>query len=76
MLTRSIVRPLEHAVRITNAVADGDLTQEVRPEGRDETALLLHALRNMTVRLRTIVGEVRQGRHPSPGRLRKSPRAT
>nr|WP_283163664.1 methyl-accepting chemotaxis protein [Brenneria tiliae] len=61
VLTRSIVRPLEHAVRITNAVADGDLTQDVRPEGRDETALLLHALRNMTVRLRTIVGEVRQG---------------
>lgn len=60
-LTRSIVRPLEHAVHITNSVADGDLTQDVRPEGRDETALLLHALRNMTLRLRNVVGEVRQG---------------
>ncbi|MDX5627445.1 MULTISPECIES: methyl-accepting chemotaxis protein [unclassified Brenneria] len=61
MLTRSIVRPLEHAVQITNAVAGGDLTQNVRAEGRDETAQLLHALQEMTTQLRTIVGEVRQG---------------
>ncbi|MFE8103596.1 methyl-accepting chemotaxis protein [Brenneria goodwinii] len=59
--TRSIVRPLENALQITNAVAGGDLTHNVRGEGRDETAQLLHALQEMTIQLRTIVGEVRQG---------------
>lgn len=61
ILTRSIVQPLERAVQATQAVADGDLTHDVRPEGRDEAAQLLHALHNMTQRLRTIVGEVREG---------------
>ncbi|MDE8744311.1 methyl-accepting chemotaxis protein [Pectobacterium polaris] len=61
VLTRSIVQPLAHAVRATQAVAAGDLTHNVQPEGRDEAAQLLHALQDMTVRLRAIVGEVRQG---------------
>ncbi|UKE84914.1 methyl-accepting chemotaxis protein [Pectobacterium colocasium] len=61
VLTRSIVQPLARAVHATQAVAAGDLTHNVQPEGRDEAAQLLHALQDMTVRLRTIVGEVRQG---------------
>ncbi|WP_409308020.1 methyl-accepting chemotaxis protein [Pectobacterium sp. B1J-3] len=61
VLTRSIVHPLERAVQATQAVAAGDLTHAVQPEGRDEAAQLLHALQDMTVRLRNIVGEVRQG---------------
>ncbi|MBA0205638.1 methyl-accepting chemotaxis protein [Pectobacterium aroidearum] len=61
VLTRSIVQPLARAVRATQAVAAGDLTHNVQPEGRDEAAQLLHALQDMTMRLRTIVGEVRQG---------------
>ncbi|RYC40987.1 methyl-accepting chemotaxis protein [Pectobacterium zantedeschiae] len=61
VLTRSIVQPLARAVRATQAVAAGDLTHNVQPEGRDEAAQLLHALQDMTVRLRSIVGEVRQG---------------
>lgn len=61
VLTRSIVQPLARAVQATQAVAAGDLTHNIQPEGRDEAAQLLHALHDMTVRLRTIVGEVRQG---------------
>ncbi|WP_113632804.1 methyl-accepting chemotaxis protein [Pectobacterium peruviense] len=61
VLTRSIVQPLARAVRATQAVAAGDLTHDIQPEGRDEAAQLLHALQDMTVRLRSIVGEVRQG---------------
>ncbi|TKY83282.1 methyl-accepting chemotaxis protein [Pectobacterium polonicum] len=61
VLTRSIVQPLSRAVQATQAVAAGDLTHNVQPEGRDEAAQLLHALQDMTVRLRSIVGEVRQG---------------
>ncbi|AOR62286.1 methyl-accepting chemotaxis protein [Pectobacterium wasabiae] len=61
VLTRSIVQPLSRAVQATQAVAAGDLTHNIQPEGRDEAAQLLHALQDMTVRLRSIVGEVRQG---------------
>ncbi|WP_275211843.1 methyl-accepting chemotaxis protein [Citrobacter freundii] len=60
-LTRSIVRPLALAVDVTNAIAEGDLTQNAHTDGRDETAQLLHALQAMMARLRSIVGEVRQG---------------
>ncbi|MEH2921601.1 methyl-accepting chemotaxis protein [Samsonia erythrinae] len=60
-LTRSIVQPLARAVHATQAVAAGDLTHNIQPEGRDEASQLLRALQDMTVRLRTIVGEVRQG---------------
>lgn len=38
VLTRSIVHPLARAVQATQAVADGGLTHDVRPEGRDEAA--------------------------------------
>ncbi|EGI77559.1 methyl-accepting chemotaxis sensory transducer [Hylemonella gracilis ATCC 19624] len=60
-LTRSIVQPLTQAVQAARAVADGNLTLELRAEGRDEAAQLLHALRDMTQRLRGIVGDVLQG---------------
>ncbi|KAF1022162.1 MAG: Methyl-accepting chemotaxis protein III [Paracidovorax wautersii] len=60
-LTRSIVRPLSHAVQATQAVAACDLTHDVRPDGRDEAAQLLQALQTMTQRLRDVVSEVRQG---------------
>ncbi|SLM61560.1 MULTISPECIES: methyl-accepting chemotaxis protein [Dickeya] len=61
MLTRSIVRPLQKAVQVTHAVANGDLTETIIPQGRDELAQLQHALQEMTVQLRTVVGEVREG---------------
>ncbi|MGM3173972.1 methyl-accepting chemotaxis protein [Dickeya lacustris] len=61
MLTRSIVQPLQKAVRVTNAVAKGDLTETIIPQGRDELAQLQHALQEMTLQLRTVVGEVREG---------------
>ncbi|MBP2856984.1 MCP four helix bundle domain-containing protein [Dickeya oryzae] len=61
MLTRSIVRPLQTSVQVTNSVARGDLTAEISPQGRDELAQLQHALQDMTGQLRTVVGEVREG---------------
>ncbi|UUE10377.1 methyl-accepting chemotaxis protein [Dickeya zeae] len=61
MLTRSIVRPLQTSVQVTNSVAKGDLTAEISPQGRDELAQLQHALQDMTGQLRTVVGEVREG---------------
>lgn len=59
--TRSIVRPLSHAVTVAEAVASRDLTASIQATGRDETGVLLRALQQMTVSLRQVVGNVRQG---------------
>jgi methyl-accepting chemotaxis protein len=52
LLTRSIVAPLSEAVRMTEVVASGDLTQPIRVEGQDEPAQLLAALERMQRNLR------------------------
>jgi methyl-accepting chemotaxis protein len=59
LATRSITRPLAHAVAVAQAVAAGDLTSRFGAESEDETGQLLRALRIMNRSLLTIVGEVR-----------------
>jgi len=61
MLVKSIVRPLDEAVRIAGAVADGDLTQDIRVRANDETGHLMRALNEMNAGLARIVGRVRAG---------------
>ncbi len=58
---RSICRPLEKAQRLAQAIAQGDLTQAVRVDGRDELTSLMRALDGMQAALAHIVGEVRNG---------------
>jgi methyl-accepting chemotaxis protein len=60
-LSRSIVRPLGRAVSLARTVAAGDLTTVIEVDGNDETAHLLHALREMNASLSGIVGEVDVG---------------
>ena len=40
-ITKGIVTPIREAVRISSAVASGDLTQAIDVSGRDETGELL-----------------------------------
>jgi len=61
MLIKSIVRPLDEAVRIAGAVADGDLTQDIPVRGSDETGHLMRALGDMNAGLARLVGRVRTG---------------
>jgi methyl-accepting chemotaxis protein len=61
LVTRSITRPLEAAVRVVGNVARGDLRERVEPEGDDELARLLAAVRDMSDRLSQVVGEIRSG---------------
>ncbi|MBS3998326.1 MAG: HAMP domain-containing protein [Hydrogenophaga sp.] len=56
---RSICRPLDQAQQVATAIAQGDLTQTVVSEGRDELSRLTQALGNMQGALARIVGEVR-----------------
>ena len=57
--SRSIVRPVQHAQDIAQAIAAGDLTRRITVEGRDEASQLLEALRRMQDFLRDLVGQVR-----------------
>jgi len=61
VITRSIVVPLSGAVAVAQRVAAGELTSDVRVEGKDETSELLQALRDMNESLAKTVGEVRSG---------------
>ena len=61
LLARSITRPLASAVAAANEFADGDLTSEMKVEGKDEPALLLHAMERMRGNLARVVANVRQG---------------
>jgi methyl-accepting chemotaxis protein len=61
LLVRAIVRPLEAAVKIAGAVAQGDLTQHIAVRSNDETGRLMAALRDMNDSLVEIVTRVRAG---------------
>ncbi len=61
VIARSIVRPIQQAADNLKLVAEGDLTQDIRSEGRDEAAELLKSLAAMQASLRQIVARVRQG---------------
>ncbi|MDH1977315.1 methyl-accepting chemotaxis protein [Pseudomonas nicosulfuronedens] len=54
-LTRSIVVPLNQAVRVARTIASGDLSQRFTVEGRDEPAQLLNALSDMQNSLRETI---------------------
>jgi methyl-accepting chemotaxis protein len=59
LIIRSIVGPLNIAVKIAQTVASGDLTSHVGVIGEDEIGQLLQALSEMNDNLIGIVGEVR-----------------
>ncbi|CAN7463396.1 methyl-accepting chemotaxis protein [Pseudoduganella sp. LjRoot289] len=59
MIARSVSVPLQDAVRISQRIAEGDLTAQFNLEGGSETAQLMRALKNMNDSLVTIVGRVR-----------------
>lgn len=60
-LTRSIVRPLREAIRFSNAVAQGNLTQRLVSHRKDEMGQLMHTLNHMNGSLAGIVAQVRAG---------------
>ncbi|HYD62506.1 MAG TPA: Tar ligand binding domain-containing protein, partial [Noviherbaspirillum sp.] len=60
-LIRAISIPLGEAVRIARSVAEGDLSQNIEINSRDETGQLLAALKLMNDSLARTVGQVRAG---------------
>jgi methyl-accepting chemotaxis protein len=60
-VTRSITGPIHQAVGLAQAVAEGDLTTQMRCTSTDETGQLLRALMRMNEALVRTVGQVRSG---------------
>jgi len=60
-LIRAIVRPLDEAVKLARAVAEGDLTQNIDVHSTDEIGQLMQALKDMNDSLVRVVGQVRTG---------------
>jgi methyl-accepting chemotaxis protein len=60
-ITRGVTRPLQRALNISNCLAAGDLTMEIEVSGKDETAQLLLAMKNMVAKLSQVVTEVNGG---------------
>jgi methyl-accepting chemotaxis protein len=60
-VSRSISRPLAESVGVAQAIAQGDLTQQIRTGRKDEIGSLMTAMAAMNERLRALVGEVRNG---------------
>ncbi len=60
-LMRGITVPLQQAVQIAQAVAQGDLRQSIASAGQDEIAALMRSLKHMQTQLAGVVNDVRQG---------------
>jgi methyl-accepting chemotaxis protein len=58
-ISRTITRPLNQAVEVANALAEGDLTVRIEVTSKDETGQLLIAMQGMVEKLLQIIGEVR-----------------
>jgi methyl-accepting chemotaxis protein len=59
-IIRAITRPLRQAVAVSEAVAAGDLTLQFEATGRNETASLLRALKEMQGQLAGVIATVRE----------------
>jgi aerotaxis receptor len=58
-LRRAVVQPLREATAALRALAGGDLSREIGAFGDGDGGQLLRALRQLTVNLRAIIGDVR-----------------
>ena len=59
LFSRSITRPLISGLEVAKKLAAGDLTVNVEVSGKDETAQLLTAMKEMIVALKAVVADVR-----------------
>jgi methyl-accepting chemotaxis protein len=60
LLTRSVLRPVAQATRLTELIASGDLSAQVPAAGEDEVGRLLKGLAGMQASLHSLVGTIRQ----------------
>lgn len=61
LISRSVARGIEKAVRVVEAMEQGDLSIDIKTKGKDEIARLLTAMASMQKGLASVVLAVRQG---------------
>nr|WP_320009453.1 methyl-accepting chemotaxis protein [uncultured Desulfobulbus sp.] len=61
ILTRLITKPLFMGVDLAKAMANGDLTQTMNVNQKDEIGMLAHSLNDMAQNLRSMFGEIKNG---------------
>ncbi|WPO99630.1 methyl-accepting chemotaxis protein [Pseudomonas sp. HR96] len=61
VITRQIVGPLRDTIRVVERVAEGDLSQDLAVNRRDELGRLQQSMQRMTLGLRELVGGIRDG---------------
>jgi methyl-accepting chemotaxis protein-1 (serine sensor receptor) len=61
LLIRAITGPLDDALKLARAVAEGDLTQRIEVNSTNEIGQLMQALKEMNDSLVRVVGQVRSG---------------
>lgn len=60
-ITQAIVGPLQRVVGIARKVANGDLTEDIASNRRDELGQLMQAMQAMTLSLRDLIGRLGSG---------------
>lgn len=60
-IARSITRPMNHAIKVAQSVAAGDLSTIIHVENGNETGKLMQALKDMNASLLDTVRQVRTG---------------
>jgi methyl-accepting chemotaxis protein len=58
-ITRSITKPVDEALAVTQRLADGDLTVRIDDVSKDEIGQMLAAQQGLIARLNQIIGEVK-----------------
>lgn len=58
LITRLITRPIQQAVDFANKLAIGDLSSDIQVEGKDETAQMLNAMKDMSEKISQVISEV------------------
>ncbi|SDI27580.1 methyl-accepting chemotaxis protein [Pseudomonas panipatensis] len=61
LITRQIVLPLRQLLGIAERIADGDLSQELQVERRDELGQLQASMQRMNLSLRQLIGRIHDG---------------
>jgi methyl-accepting chemotaxis protein len=61
LISCSIVTPLRQAVAFAQRIAEGDLSQDLPQDRRDEPGQLMAAMQRMTLSLRSLIGRIGVG---------------
>jgi len=60
VITRIVTRPIYETIGVLSRLADGDLTQKINLESKDEIGMLVHSVNTMRGKMNHAVGEAMQ----------------